>query len=57
MPNCRGDSRRQLALEEGKLFGESDMANFDCGLSVADCWKFRGLAGSIPTAATNHPTC
>jgi hypothetical protein len=52
MPNCRGGSRRQLALEECKLFGESKMANIDCGLSVADCWKFGGLPGSIPTAPT-----
>jgi hypothetical protein len=35
MPNCRGGRRRQLALEECKLFGESNMANIDCGLSVA----------------------
>src|SRR6266480_527247 len=47
MPNCRGGSRRQLALEECKLFGESNMANIDCGLSVVDCWKFGGLPGSI----------
>ena len=35
-----------MALEECKWFGESNMANFDCGLSVADCWKFGGLPGS-----------
>ena len=46
-----------MALEECKLFGESNMANIDCGLSVADCWKFGGLPGSIPTAPTNHPMC
>jgi len=46
MSNRRGGSRRQLALEECKWFGESNMANFDCGLSVADCWKFGGLPGS-----------
>src|ERR1700674_2512694 len=53
MPDCRGGSRRQLALEECKLFGESNMANIDCGLSVVNCWKFGGLPGSIPTAPIN----
>jgi hypothetical protein len=54
MPNCRGGSRPQLALEECNLFGESNMANFDCGLSAADCWKFWGLPGSIPAPTNNQ---
>jgi hypothetical protein len=44
-----------LALEEGKLLGESEMANVDYGSPEIDRCEFEGLPGSIPTAPTSSP--
>src|SRR5262244_174242 len=44
--NYRGGTRRQLALEGCKLFGESNMANVDCGSPDVGRCEFEGLPGS-----------
>jgi len=36
------------------MFGETNIANFDCHSPDVDRCEFAGLPDSIPTAPTNH---